>query len=213
MRFFRRHEDEADLTPDLRIVVGLGNPGSRFENTRHNLGKVVVEELASRLHVKLQGSKQRADIGRAQVEGSPVLLAVPVTFMNESGNPVSRLVRYYRVPNSHLLVIHDELDLPFGTLRIRPRGSAAGNNGLKSIIGELGTDDFPRLRIGIGRPAQSAVAHVLQPFSPTEMEGLPTIVETAVDAVLCWLTEGTTAAMNRFNRNVLPESTNHSPGN
>ena len=134
----------------------------------------------------------------------PVLLAVPETFMNESGVAVGRLVRYYKVPPEHVLVICDDLDIPFGTLRIRPDGGSGGHNGLKSIIATLGTQQFPRMRVGIGRPAHGAVDHVLGRFSPEEEQVLPRLLDIAVDAAKDAITAGPRDAMNRFNRDWLP---------
>lgn len=201
---WRRREEEK-LDADLHLVVGLGNPGPEYERTRHNIGFMVVERLADRHGLAFRGSKHRADIARGVVEGVPVLLAMPVTYMNDSGFAVSRLLRYYRVSLDRLLVVADEMDLPFGTLRVRPSGSSAGNGGMKSIIRELGTEDFPRLRVGVGRPAGAAVRHVLGSFPPEQSELLPALVDTAADAVTAFLRSGARDTMNRFNRDWLPE--------
>jgi PTH1 family peptidyl-tRNA hydrolase len=199
VRLWRR-DKETTQDPELRIVVGLGNPGSRYAQTRHNVGFMVVNVLARRHHMTFRGSKQRADVARGRMGDLPVLLAQPVTYMNESGVAVARLVAYYRVPLEHLLVVCDDLDLPFGRLRLRPSGSSGGNRGLESIIREIGSKDFPRLRVGVGRPDRSAVDHVLSPFSPEQMRLLPGLVDKAADAVTAALQEGVTPAMNEFNR-------------
>jgi PTH1 family peptidyl-tRNA hydrolase len=133
------------------------------------------------------------------------MLALPLTYMNESGYAVSHLVRYFHVPRHRLVVVCDEMDLPFGTLRIRTGGSSAGNRGLKSVITELGSQDFARLRVGVGRPRDSSIAHVLGEFPPEEAQVLPQLLETAADAVTVILRDGTTAAMNAFNRDWLPQ--------
>src|SRR5947209_2863287 len=146
MRFFQRRDGPVP-EPDLRLVVGLGNPGAKYAKTRHNIGYLVADRLAERHGETFRGSKQRADIARVEIGASPVLLARPVTYMNDSGFAVSRLLNYFHIPLDHLLVVSDEMDLPFGTLRIRPGGSSGGHGGLKSIIRELGTSDFARLRI------------------------------------------------------------------
>lgn len=203
MRFWRGQTQE-DSNPELRIVVGLGNPGPRYENTRHNVGYMVIDTLARRHGMSMRkAGKFRAEIASGRFGETPVLLAKPITYMNESGYAVARLVRFYRIPLEQLLVVADDLDLPFGTLRLRPHGSSGGNGGLKSIIRELGSEDFPRLRIGVSRPAQSAVSHVLGPFPPNQASKLPTFIETAADAVIAALQEGVVAAMNRFNRDWL----------
>ncbi len=203
MWFWRRRETP-ETDPNLRVVVGLGNPGPRYANTRHNVGFRVVQALASRHDLAFRSSKQRAEIARGAVEGIPVLLALPVTYMNESGNAVRRLLEYYRVPPVQLLVVCDDIDLPFGTLRIRPDGSSGGHNGLRSIIGALGSEGFARLRVGVGRPETSAVGHVLGQFSPDQVSLVPALVETAADAVTAWLQGDVRGAMDRFNRDWLP---------
>jgi PTH1 family peptidyl-tRNA hydrolase len=204
MRWFRRQEDTAE-EPDLHLVVGLGNPGAKYAHTRHNIGFMVVDRLAQRQGMSLRGSKQRADVARGTIRGAPTLLAEPVTYMNESGFAVSRLLSYYHVPLDRLLVVSDEIDLPFGTLRIRPSGSAGGHGGLKSIIREVGGSDFARLRIGVGRPPGETVGHVLGVFPPDQLRLLPALVDVAADAVETILTEGVEPAMNRFNRSWLPD--------
>jgi PTH1 family peptidyl-tRNA hydrolase len=193
------------VSDDLHLVAGLGNPGTRFEGTRHNIGFMAVERLAQRHGLRFKGSKQRADVARGPVAGVPCLLAMPLTYMNESGNAVSRLLAYYRVPLDRLLVVYDEIDLPFGTLRLRPAGSAAGNRGIQSIIHSVGSDEFARLRLGVGRPRGEAVSHVLGRFPPEQEKLLPQLLDTACDAVESVLTEGVEATMNRFNRNWLDD--------
>jgi peptidyl-tRNA hydrolase, PTH1 family len=190
--------------PQLRIVVGLGNPGGRYENTRHNVGFMVIRAIAARFDLHFRRSKHRAELASGTVEGVPVLLALPITYVNESGNAVRRLLQYYRVPLSQLLVVCDDIDLPFGTLRLRPGGSSGGHKGLKSIIEALGNEEFARLRVGVGRPEASAVGHVLGPFSRDEAALLPALVDTSADAALAWLEGDMKAAMNRFNRDWLP---------
>jgi PTH1 family peptidyl-tRNA hydrolase len=201
--FWRRQEEP--VTDDLHLVAGLGNPGSRFEGTRHNLGFMAVERLAERHGLRFKGSKQRADIARGSVAGVPTLLAMPLTYMNESGNAVSRLLSYYRVPLERLLVVYDEIDLPFGTLRLRASGTAAGNRGMQSIIQSVGSDEFARLRLGVGRPRGQAVSHVLGRFPPEQEKVLPQLLDIAGNAVESVLTDGVEASMNRFNRNWLEE--------
>jgi PTH1 family peptidyl-tRNA hydrolase len=214
MPFWRRNKDRrageppaggAESSDALWLVVGLGNPGVRFAGTRHNIGFMVVERLAERYGLRFKGSKQRADIARGVVAGAPALLAMPLTYMNESGNAVSRLLGYYRVPLDRLLVVYDEIDLPFGTIRLRPSGSAAGNRGLRSIIQATGSEEFSRLRLGVGRPRGEAVSHVLGRFPPEQERLLPQLLDIACDCTEAVLAGDVGAAMNRFNRNWLDE--------
>lgn len=203
MRLFRHRPDPGSA--DLRLVVGLGNPGGQYERTRHNAGYMVANELARRMGASFRGSRQRADLARGTLGGMPVMAALPTTFMNNSGEAVTGLLSYYHVPIEHLLVIADDLDLPFGTLRLRPDGSSGGNGGLKSIIQQLGTGDFTRLRFGVGRPPGDAINYVLGPFPPEQAALLPQLVSIAADAVEASLREGARAAMNEFNRDWLPD--------
>lgn len=203
MRFLRRHEEPT--TGDLRLVVGLGNPGAQYERTRHNAGYMVANEIARRMGASFRGSRQRADVARGSLNGIPVLVALPTTFMNNSGEAVTRLLDYYRIPIENLIVIGDDLDLPFGTLRLRPGGSSGGNGGLKSIVQQLGTEEFARLRFGIGRPPGDAINYVLGPFPPQQAALLPRLVPIAADAVEAALRDGTRPAMNEYNRDWLPE--------
>lgn len=189
----------------LRLVVGLGNPGSKYARTRHNVGFMVVERLAERHNLRFKGSKQRADVARGSVCGLDTLLAMPVTYMNESGNAVVRLLDYYKVPLGNVLVICDDMDLPFGSLRLRPNGSSGGNNGLRSIAQSLKSEDFARLRLGIGRPESGAISHVLGRFSPDQEPLVPALLDRACDAVCAALTEGVGPAMNLYNRNWLDD--------
>jgi PTH1 family peptidyl-tRNA hydrolase len=201
---WRRSEDPQPAE-GRRLVVGLGNPGSRYANTKHNAGFMIVDRLAERAGLRFSSSKHRADIAVGTVESVPVMLAKPVTYMNESGNAVSRLLAYYQIPLPNLLVVYDEIDLPFGTIRLRPSGSSAGNRGIASIIQSLATDDFARLRFGVGRPPGNGVAHVLGPFPPEEAPLLPRLLDVAGDAVLAVWAVGIQAAMNTYNRNWLSE--------
>lgn len=203
MHFFRHHEK--DVAADLRLVVGLGNPGAQYERTRHNAGYMVANEIARRMDVGFRSSKQRADTARGLLDGMPVLVALPTTFMNSSGEAVTRLLDYYHVPLQNLMVIADDLDLPFGTLRIRPEGSSGGNGGLKSIVQHLGTEEFARLRVGVGRPPGDAISHVLGPFPPQQAALLSRLIPIAGDAVVAALRDGPRAAMNQYNRDWLPE--------
>lgn len=204
MPFWRRDKQTIE-DGDLHLVVGLGNPGGQYENTRHNVGYMVVNLLAQRHRVSFKSAKQRADVARVTVEGVPLLLALPLTFMNDSGDAVVRLVQYYRIALDRVLVVCDDIDLPFGTLRLRPSGSSGGNRGLESIIQALGTEEFGRLRLGVGRPRGAAVSHVLTPFSREEGDVLPRFIGIGADAVQATLRQGLRQAMNDFNRDWMPE--------
>jgi PTH1 family peptidyl-tRNA hydrolase len=202
--FFRRRPEET-VTGDseTRLIVGFGNPDAQYRQTRHNVGFMVAEQLAKRYNLELKGSKHAADIARGTIAGLPVVIAEPLTYYNEIGVAVRRILSYYKIPRGQMLAVCDDLDIPFGRLRIRPDGSAGGNGGLKSIIRELGTDDFPRLRVGIGRPSIPARAYVLQRFTGDEEAALPRVLEAACDAVEAVVRHGPLEAMNGFNRDWL----------
>jgi PTH1 family peptidyl-tRNA hydrolase len=184
------------------LVVGLGNPGEEYAKTRHNLGFQVVNLLARRHGLEWSDKRAKARLAAGQIGGQRVVLAKPFTYMNDSGQAVAGLRQWYKLdPASELLVIYDELDLPFGALRLRMRGSAGTHNGMRSIVRLLGTEEFPRLRIGIGAgpPGRDAARYVLSRFTPEEEQALPGILERAADAVELVAREGFVAAMNRVN--------------
>lgn len=199
MHLFRRHP-ESPAGADLWLVVGLGNPGKQYERTRHNIGFMVVDALAARHGLRLTRGKHQADVARGEIAGVQVILAEPLTFMNDSGYSVGHIARYYHIPPPRVLVICDDLDLPFGTMRLRSSGSSGGQRGLQSVIQVLGSNEIPRLRLGVGRPPRDAVGHVLQAFPPSEAKLLPRLLDTACDAVAAALTDGVQSAMNRYNR-------------
>jgi PTH1 family peptidyl-tRNA hydrolase len=203
MPFFHRRAQEPAPDPAMRLIVGFGNPEPKYRRTRHNVGFMVADRLAGRYSLEFKGSKHLADTARGTVAGTPAIIALPLTYYNEIGLSVRRLLSYYKIPMSNMVTISDDLDIPFGRLRIRPDGSAGGNGGLKSIIRELGTEEFARLRVGIGRPSIPAKAYVLQPFTAEEEAELPRILEAACDAVEAVLREGPLTAMNDFNRDWL----------
>jgi len=182
------------------LVVGLGNPGAQYAYTRHNMGFLVVDRLAARAGVRGWAEAALAHVAEAGVEGRPVVLAKPRTYMNRSGMSVLRLVERYGVPLERLVVVHDDLDLAFGVLRIRTRGGHGGHNGLRSILQHLGSGDFVRVKVGIGRPAGKGevVDYVLGPFDPDQAAELPAVVERAAEAVTHIVLEGPIKAMNRF---------------
>ena len=195
---------EIPATPSVYLVVGLGNPGRQYAGTRHNIGFQVIDRLATRLETIFSRVQLRSLVTDARFQGRRVLLAKPQTYMNESGVAVGALMKFYKVPITNLLVAHDDVDLPFGTLRLRPGGGSAGQKGVASIQDRLGTQDFPRLRVGVGRPPGSklAAAYVLQNFSRQEEEFLPPLLDSAAEAALTFVADGLERAMNRYNGEV-----------
>ncbi|MCG2785809.1 MAG: aminoacyl-tRNA hydrolase [Anaerolineae bacterium] len=185
------------------IIVGLGNPGREYRDTRHNIGFMLIDKLIERLNARSMRVQSKAIITTAQYEGRKIILAKPQTFMNLSGQAVQGLSRFYKIPQENLMVAHDDLDLPFCALRLRPAGGSAGQKGIASIIQQLGTPDFARLRLGIDRPPgrMDAAAYVLQAFTQKESQQVAELLDKAADAALTWVTDGLDAAMNRFNGN------------
>jgi PTH1 family peptidyl-tRNA hydrolase len=181
---------------EIRLVIGLGNPGEEYEGTRHNVGFRVVERLARRAGVffqsasALEGYRGKRRFRFARLDEPNALLVEPLTFMNLSGEAVAPLVEWGAVRPEHMLVVYDDLDLAPFELRIRPHGGAGGHNGMRSIVESLGTDRFPRLRVGIGRPRTDAARHVLEGFHADELEELAIAVDEAADAILFWLESG-----------------------
>ena len=186
------------------LIVGLGNPGLAYRHNRHNIGFMVADVLAQKLEIPLKRVKFKAQIGNGKVEGIPVIIAKPLTYMNNSGEAVAPLVHYFKVPLERLLVIHDDMDLPLGTLRMRPSGGSAGHNGMLSIFDKLGTNAIPRLRVGIGRPPgrMDPADYVLQDFPKNEEELLNMVIAQACEAVLAFVTTGLEKAMNTYNGEV-----------
>lgn len=182
---------------DRWLVVGLGNPGAKYAGNRHNIGAVVIEEIASDHGVNLKSHKSGCLVG----EDGPMVLARPTSYMNESGRPVSSLLRFYKAEPSNLLVVHDELDIPFGEIRVKFGGGVAGHNGLKSVAQHLGTKEFVRIRFGISRPPgqRDAAGHVLSDFTKKERDDLPSLVDRATDAVKLVVEDGIERAMNAIN--------------
>jgi len=183
------------------LIAGLGNPGQEYRNNRHNVGFMVLDQLAIRLGVKFSRLESKALTCKTDYEGRRIILTKPHTFMNLSGGAIRALVHYYKAPLDQILIAYDDVDLPLGTLRLKPAGGSAGQKGMASIIEKLGTQDFPRLRVGIGRPPgrMDAAAYVLQDFTNAEKKVLDPTLDTAVDAILTFITEGLDAAMNRHN--------------
>ncbi len=185
----------------MKLVVGLGNPGREYARTRHNVGFQCLDLLAERHGIRLT-RRGKSSMGEGRIEGAPVALVKPLTFMNSSGEVVGPMAGRLRVPLADVLVVYDDLDLPVGKLRLRASGSAGGHNGMKSIIASLGSSDFARLRIGIGRPEGSgggAIDYVLGTFRKEEKSLVQEALDRAADAVEVWVAQGIEEAMNQFN--------------
>lgn len=184
----------------MKVVVGLGNPGTRYAETRHNIGWLVVDRLADLAGWSGRGRTRDASaVVMGRFRGEDLTLVKPLTFMNDSGLAVRKVLAREHAPLNDLLVVTDDFALPFGKLRFREAGSAGGHNGLRSIIGELGTEKFARLRVGIGDPRRNARDHVLSTFAPDERERLSELLDAAAEAVETWTREGTSKAANRWN--------------
>ena len=193
----------------MKLIVGLGNPGRGHANNRHNVGFVCLNHFARMQGIRFDKKQCKARIGLGEVAGSEVVIAKPQTYMNLSGRSVSLLVKKFNVSPNDLLVIHDDLDLPLGKIRIRQGGSSGGHKGVGSIITELGSQNFIRIRVGIGRPVKNEgftelsedeiIAYVLSDFTRDEKQTITQVVPRVSEAILCLLTEGPVAAMNRYN--------------
>lgn len=185
----------------MKIIVGLGNPGPRYRNTRHNVGFRAVERVAERLGAEFSRERDHALIAETRQGSGKIMLLKPLTFMNMSGVAVAAAARNRVREPGDLMVLADDVNLPLGRLRFRIRGSAGGHNGLKSIIEHLGTDGFPRLRMGVGKETQGSalVEHVLGTFLPEEWPEVDRMIDRAVEGVLCYLASGIEAAMNEYN--------------
>ena len=194
------------MSENTFLIVGLGNPGREYRENRHNIGFMLVDRLALKLETRFTRLQSKSLVSSAIYSGNKIILAKPQTYMNLSGQSVQGLLRFYRqafgkLPLTNLLVAHDDLDLPPGTIRIRPDGGSAGQKGMASILERLGTDEFPRLRLGIGRPPgqMQAPDYVLQDFPVGEMALISEMLNRAVEAALTFVMEGLDAAMNKFN--------------
>ncbi len=187
----------------MKLIVGLGNPGIEYQFTPHNMGFLAVDRIAEQCGVRVNNRHCRAQTARTRIAGHDVVLAKPETYMNLSGASVSELVREYEAqPEQDLVLLYDELDLPFGSLRVRPRGRSAGHNGVESVIGALGTQEITRIRMGVAPdyPVGDGARYVLSPFKKAQLEVVSEVLDQAAAAVQVILAEGVQAAMNRFNR-------------
>ncbi|WP_290033517.1 aminoacyl-tRNA hydrolase [Ligilactobacillus cholophilus] len=185
----------------MKMIVGLGNIGARYDKTRHNTGFMIVDELAERNHIDFDKEKCNAMIGLGMIENEKVILVKPKTFMNESGRAVKPLMDYYKIDKDDILIIQDDLDMEVGRIRLRQKGSAGGHNGIKSIIQHVGTQEFKRLKVGIGRPKiMTVVDWVLGKFKPSEQLQFNNAKDQAVDAIEYWIASGDfMKTMNKFN--------------
>ena len=201
MRAFGRADPGVLGVPGERwLIVGLGNPGSDYSGNRHNAGFLAADLLAERIGDGFRRNRQRLLAASGKLVGHAVTVAKPMSYMNLSGGPVASFAAYHKIPAAQIIVVHDEIDLPFGTIRLKFGGGTAGHNGIKSVAAALRTPDFNRVRIGVGRPPGRTVAanHVLADFSKAERKELPLLIERAADAVEALLEKGLAAAQNEF---------------
>ncbi len=198
LRWLTRH-GAPEAPTHIKLIVGLGNPGARYAHSRHNVGFLIVDHWARAHAITFARKRFNAEIAEGNL-GARVMLAKPQTFMNLSGDAVGKLFAFYKIAPHDLLVVYDDLDLPLGKMRLRPKGGAGGHHGMESIIARIGTSDFPRLRVGIGRPDPNAdVDHVLGDLEGDERAVMDEAFARASDAIDVWLADGLSAAMNRFN--------------
>ncbi|OHW61764.1 peptidyl-tRNA hydrolase [Andreesenia angusta] len=186
----------------MYIVVGLGNPGSKYSGTRHNVGFDVLDYMAERHGANLNKIKYKSLYNEIKLGGEKVVLLKPQTYMNKSGEAVLEIAQFYKVPAENIVVVQDDIDIKFGSLRIRQKGSAGSHNGMKSIIGLLGNDGFPRVKIGVGKaePGEDLAEFVLGRFKPDERPVIDELVKKAADSIECLIAEGIDVAMNKYNR-------------
>ncbi|AEV67065.1 peptidyl-tRNA hydrolase [Acetivibrio clariflavus DSM 19732] len=193
--------ERCNILENLSVVIGLGNPGPRYENTRHNVGFDTIDRLSKKHNIAVTKVKYKAVIGDGNIGGHRVLLVKPQTFMNLSGESVREIIEWYKVPVKNIIIIYDDIDLPVGKIRIRPKGSAGTHNGMRSVIYQIQSEDFPRIRIGIDKPPQGweLADFVLSKFSADERKSVEEAIENAADAVEVILNSGIDKAMNRYN--------------
>lgn len=200
----RNSQTLTDGSPTLKtfLFIGLGNPGRDYRNTRHNIGFRFIDEFAQHLGVEFSRTQAKALVTTGRYQENKIILAKPQTFMNKSGFATRELLKFYKVDLEHFVVVYDDVDLPFGKIRIKPSGGAAGHKGMKSIIEQLGTNKFPRIRLGVGRqfPSKQAANYVLKPFNQEELEFLKVFLDRAVDGAVVFIENGIESAMTNFNR-------------
>lgn len=190
-----------EVAGEATLIVGLGNPGREYANNRHNIGFQIADRLAAAHGLTFNKQQQRAIVAPGRFGERRVIVVKPQTYMNDSGRSVSALLNFYKIPLDRLLVIYDELDLPFGTIRLRSDGGAGGHNGMRSIISQLGTNEYARLRFGIGRPPgrMEPAAFVLQDFNRDEALEVPALIDRAMEAIETFVADGIVVAMNKYN--------------
>lgn len=200
--FQRRAEEHEGESASMKLVVGLGNPGKKYDRTRHNVGFEVIDKCQERLKIELNQSKFKGAFGFTRVGSEKVFLLKPLTYMNLSGEAIAPLMNYFKIDKEDLLVVYDDLDLPPGKIRLRQKGSHGGHNGIRSIIQQLGTDQFNRIRIGIGRPDPGIAVpdYVLGSFAPNDRQNIDESVERASKAVEAWVEKDFLKVMNDFNQ-------------
>ncbi|MDU5105150.1 aminoacyl-tRNA hydrolase [Clostridium sp.] len=181
------------------LIVGLGNPGKEYDGTRHNIGFEAIDSLGRKYSIDLNKSKFKGVCGEGFIEGKKVILLKPTTYMNLSGESIREVINFYKIDNNNIIVIYDDISLEIGKLRIREKGSAGGHNGIKSIIANLSTDVFPRIKIGVGQPKGDLVSHVLGRFNKEEAQDLKEVIEASIKAVEIIMKNGAKAAMNELN--------------
>lgn len=199
LRWLTRHGAH-DSPTNIKLIVGLGNPGRQYVHSRHNVGFMIADAFAHAHHLDFARKKFNAEIAEGNVGDARVMIVKPQTFMNLSGEAVGKLYAFYKIAPADLIVVYDDLDLPLGKMRMRPKGGAGGHHGMESIISRIGTSEFPRLRVGIGRPhPDSDVDHVLGNFAGDERKLMDETFASAVEAIDAWLAQGILIAMNKFN--------------
>jgi len=191
----------------MKLLVGLGNPGSEYSRNRHNMGFLCLNHFAKSHRLAFSQRQSKARVAKGEVGGEPVILSKPTTYMNLSGAAVASLVRQWKVSLSDILIVHDDMDLPLGKIRLKPKGSAAGHHGIESIIASLGSQEFPRLRVGIGRPGDTGgtIDYVLGDFVSSERDLVEEVIARVSKAIDCFIAEGLEKTMSKFNRDEVPQ--------
>ena len=185
----------------MKLIAGLGNPGAEYANTKHNVGFMLIDALAEHLNASAWKEDFFSSVAEARIGGEKIFLVKPLTYMNNSGEAIGPMLSYYKLSSEDLIVVHDDMDIPVGTVRIRKKGSSGGHNGIKSILSHVGSEAFARVRIGIGRPpvGRTVINHVLASFAPEDLPKIREAIAYLLPAVTCIVTEGIDFAMNRYN--------------